>query len=263
MKKSFNKYLIGLCSLGSNLNADTIPFFKPEIGAMTYNISGGSLSDVSGNADNIKVTKASWLPFYRATLGGEYDDLKMFYSDQRTTGRIGVAVQYAQKKDGVLSDYYNAGYETAAYTGKEDIKRWDVLLQLEYDFFNRNGYMMTLGGGVGFVYGALRYLRLYQANNDAFIGQSLKPHMCNAAGDISFALRKVVPHVESLVIELGYRLGLNNVPFYTAIVQTQPDADAGWPAQNAFHLLGDLSLQKAPSQFVYAQQLSIGLQWDF
>ncbi len=246
------------------LYAEFDPFAKADIGFMKYNVLKSHLLDVSGNADYIKTTHTSFVPVVRFAAGYQYDDLGMIRSDERTTGRLGLSLQYAGKKNnGVRGDYYDAGFATSSYYTLQAISRFDALVFAEYDFMKMYGFQGMVGAGVGISHGAAKQMRLYQQSNDAFIGQALKPHAVNPSGYVSLGLRRPCTRFEHVTYELGYRLGITGVHYKKKIVQSQPDANAGLAAQNAYNLLSDLELVKAPTSVIFAHQLSFGFEWDF
>jgi hypothetical protein len=245
------------------LQAEFSPFAKPEAGFIKYSIPTTHLKDASGNSDYIKTTKTHFAPLVRLSLGWQYDDLAKFRSKDRTTGRFGLSVQYARKGNAVVADYYDEGFLTASFFTRQDIDRVDALLFAEYDFAKWYGFQYTVGGGVGFVHGALKELRVYEKSNNGFIGQSLKPDCFSPTGYLSLAARRSFKAVPSLTYELGYHLGITGVRYKALVVQSQPDADAGLFAENAFNLLNDISLVKAPRFVPFSHELTIGFQWDF
>ena len=244
------------------INADFDRFMKPEVGFMKYNIKKAHLLDASGNHDYIK-THGSFAPLIRFSLGYEYDDLGKFRSDERTMGRFGLQVQYAKKHDGVTGQYYDEGFETPSFTTTQSINRVDILGFVEYDYATFYGIQQTVGGGLGMAKGALKSLFMYEASNGAFTGQSLKPHSVNVAGYLSYAMRKSFERTSSVTYELGYHIGIVGVRYKPEVVQMPPAPDADLAAQNAFQLLNDLAVLKAPTFTVFSQELTFGIQWDF
>ena len=261
--KKISGILATLLLAAFHVHAELDPFIKPEAGFIKYSIPTTHLKDASGNSDHIKTTKTHFAPLLRLSLGWQYDDLAKFRSKERTTGRFGLALQYARKGNAVIADYYDEGLTTAAFYTLQDICRVEGLIFAEYDFATWYGFQYTLGGGIGCAHGALKELRVYEASNNAFIGQSLKPDYLSPSGYLSLAVRRSLKAVPSLTYELGYHLGITGVGYKALVVQSQPDADAGLFAENAFNLLNDISLVKAPTFVPFAHQLTIGFQWDF
>ena len=156
-----------------------------------------------------------------------------------------------------------APFATSAFVTKQNISRIDGLLFLEYDFTKWYGVECTIGAGAGIAHGVLQDLNMYQVSNGAFIGQSLKPNMVHPSGYVSFSASRSFEYVPSLNYQLGYHMGIAGVGYEKKVMQSQPDSNADLPAQNAFNLLNDISVVKAPYFTVLSHELSLGLQWEF
>ena len=239
-------------------------FIKPEIGMIKYHIRNSDLRDVSGNLDTLVPGSIDIAPIMRVGLGMEYDDLKMFRSQNRTAGRLGLAVEYARRTHtAVVTDYFDTGSAIASFEGRQDIKRLNALLVGEYDAVRWRWLTGSIGVGLGVAHNPVTALRLYQKSNGAFIGQAIEPKHYNPHGYVGVSVKKSCTQLDALQYELGYRLGLTRVYYHDDIVQSKPDSTADVSAQNAYNLFRDLKLVQAPASTMLSHQLSFGVQLSF
>ena len=238
-------------------------FLKPEIGLMKYHMRRTSLRDVSGNTDTLVPVSASVAPLMRFACGMEYDDLRMFKSYERTSGRLGVALEYARRSDAVVTNYLDSGFTVASLEGRQHIKKCNVLLIMEYDAWRKSWFTVSVGVGLGVAHDALTDLKLYQKSNGAFTGQAIEPRYLNPSGNIGIGFRGSYPGQSMFEYELNYRLGVTLFEYRDLIIQSKPDTTASLEAQNAYTLFRDLRLKQAPSTMLFSHQLSVGLYMSF
>ncbi len=262
MKKT-SLLCIGLFLLFKTAHTEFDSFLRPEVGFLKYHIFKTDLLDAAGASDYIKTDTTKYAPVVRFSFGYQYNDLGKLGSKERTSGRFGLSIQYAKKSNAVIGSYYDFGYAESAFVTKQSINRVDGLVFFEYDFAQWYGFEYTAGIGAGVTHGVLKKINLYQSSNNAFTGQSLAPHSISPTGYFSLGIARSFDPVPDLKYQINYHLGLAGVKYKSLIVQSEPDGNAGLYAQNAFDLLEDVSLVKAPYFTVLSNELSFGLQWEF
>lgn len=261
-KKRFGAFI--LCVLQTfSLQANFFFCTKFDLGFSKYHIGQAHLLDASNNNDYIQPTRTSFMPMVRGFLGYEYDDFGMLKKERRTTGRFGVVVEYTHKHNGVRSDYYDYGFGTSSLYTLQSVGRIDLQGFFEYDFAPFYSFNCFGGVGAGLTKDALKTLNIYQTSNNAFIGQSLEPHAFSPSGFLALGVRSAYKETDGIHYQITYHLGFTRVGYKEQIVQSQPSGRAGLYAQNAFDLLTDISLYRAPRFLVISNEFSLGIQWDF
>lgn len=260
---NYKKSIMMLLSMPSLLQADFDPCTKIESGFSKYSLGTIHLQDASNNPDYIHVTKTKFMPMVRGFLGYEYNDFGKLNSKDRTTGRFGIQLEYTHRTDGVRGDYYDYGFDTSTLYTLQSVNRVDLQGCFEYDFARLFYCDWVVGVGVGVSHNVLKNLRIYETDNNAFAGQALAPHAFSPSGYLSFGFKTAFDSNKNLFYHVSYHLGIAGVSYKKLIVQTQPDPNASLAAQNAFNLLNNISVYKAPSFAVFSQELSLGVQWDF
>lgn len=226
--------------------------------------TSGLISNAS--ADSISFTKTRPVLLVGLGFGVEFDGLGSLEQGETTQARLGVATSFAQKNDAIEGEYLDTGQTVSTLVTRQDVKRFEGLVVGEYNVFNDyDGLTYKVDAGAGVSVGALRDLRLYQKDNNSYIGQRLKAKKISPVARLGASVEK---KMNSFCIGAGFRVGFSKQKYNKNVIVEKPDTTADQVHQDIFALLEPTSdrgaLPCVPPEFnVRSYEFRISIGKDF